>query len=878
MEENTNVIPINIEDEMRGSYMDYAMSVIIGRALPDVRDGLKPVHRRILYAMFGEGLTSNKKFSKCAGVVGEVLKRLHPHGDSAVYDALVRMAQSWNLRYPLIDGQGNFGSIDGDSAAAYRYTECRMKALAEAMLADIDKNTVDFSPNFDDSSEEPVVLPSRVPNLLVNGAEGIAVGMASKIPPHNLKEVVAATIKLLQNPNCTVDDLMECVPGPDFPTAGIIYGSAPIRQIYETGRGLLQLRAKLHVERLKTNKREAEAIVVDEVPYQVNKAKLVEKIAELVNEKKIDGISRLRDESDRRGIRVVIELKRDAVADVVINQLFKLTPLQRTFGVTMLAIVKGRPQVLSLREMLSEFIDHRREVIVRRTRYELSKAKARLHILEGLRIALDNIDEVIKLIRASESTQSAKEELIARFALSDIQAQQILDMPLRRLTGLERQAIEEEHAELLALVEKYTKILNDPAEVDRVATEELEEISERFGDERRTAIEQHGEDIDLEDMIAEEDQVVSISHRGYAKRCATSIYRAQRRGGKGVMGTKKLAEDDEDFVSELFVASTHAYLLVFTTKGRLHWLKVYNLPEAGRTARGRAIVNMLPFDEDEQVSAILPVRNFEEGKSVVMVTKQGVIKRVDLMDFSNVRRGGIKATLLDEGDTLIGVRLTEGNRDCVISMKSGMAIRFKETDVRVMGRISRGVRAVTLDADDEVVNIATVPRDERAELPEGVEPTETTAPEGMDRYALLTICRNGYGKRTLISEYRLQSRGGKGVIDIKTTDRNGPVVGSCRVDEDDHVMLITTAGKVIRIAANNISLIGRNTQGVRVINLDEGEAVAAVARVAEGASEDPAAVGDEGDLPDVELPGDVIQPEVAEFDAPDSTDSDDSEQ
>ncbi len=845
MEENTNVIPINIEDEMRGSYMDYAMSVIIGRALPDVRDGLKPVHRRILYAMFGEGLTSNKKFSKCAGVVGEVLKRLHPHGDSAVYDALVRMAQSWNLRYPLIDGQGNFGSIDGDSAAAYRYTECRMKALAEAMLADIDKNTVDFSPNFDDSSEEPNVLPSRVPNLLVNGAEGIAVGMASKIPPHNLKEVIAATIRLLQNPNASTDDLMECIPGPDFPTAGIIYGSAPIRQIYETGRGLLQLRAKLHVERLKTNKREAEAIVVDEVPYQVNKAKLVEKIAELVNEKKIDGISRLRDESDRRGIRVVIELKRDAVADVVINQLFKLTPLQRTFGVTMLAIVKGRPQVLSLREMLSEFIDHRREVIVRRTRFDLSKAKARLHILEGLRIALDNIDEVIKIIRASESTQSAKEELTARFALSDIQAQQILDMPLRRLTGLERKAIEDEFNELLALVEMYTKILNDPAEVDRVATEELTEIADRFGDERRTAIEQHGEDIDLEDMIAEEDQVVSISHRGYAKRCSTSIYRAQRRGGKGVMGTKKLAEDDEDFVSELFVASTHAYLLVFTTKGRLHWLKVYSLPEAGRTARGRAIVNMLPFDEDEQVSAILPVRHFEEGKSVVMVTKQGVIKRVDLMDFSNVRRGGIKATLLDEGDTLIGVRLTEGNRDCVISMKSGMAIRFKETDVRVMGRISRGVRAVTLDADDEVVNIATVPRDERAELPEGETAEPAPDAPGADRYALLTICQNGYGKRTLISEYRLQSRGGKGVIDIKTTDRNGPVVGSCRVDEDDHVMLITTAGKVIRIAANNISLIGRNTQGVRVINLDEGEAVAAVARVAEGASEDPAGADEE---------------------------------
>ncbi len=763
MDDATNIIPVTIEDEMRGSYLDYAMSVIIGRALPDVRDGLKPVHRRILFAMYGEGLTSTKKYSKCAGVVGEVLKRLHPHGDSAVYDSLVRMAQPWNLRYLMIDGQGNFGSIDGDSAAAYRYTECRMQALAEEMLADIDKDTVDFIPNYDDSSEEPVVLPARVPNLLINGAEGIAVGMASKIPPHNLGEVIAATIKLIENPKATTAELMEVIPGPDFPTAGIIYGAAPIRQIYETGRGLLQLRAKLHVEKFKNAKREADAIVIDELPYQVNKAKLIEQIAELVNEKRIDGISRLRDESDRRGIRVVIELKRDGVPEVVINQLFKLTPLQRTFGVTMLAIVNGRPLIMSLKEMLNEFIGHRRTVVVRRTRFELAKARARLHILEGLRIALDNIEEVIKVIRASDSTAEAREQLQARFGLSEIQAQQILDMPLRRLTGLERQAIEEEYNELLLRVEEYARILNNPEEVNRVVKEELKEIGDSYSDKRRTFIEEHGEEIVLEDLIAEEDVVVSVSHKGYAKRCSVSTYRAQRRGGKGVLGTKKLAEDDDDFVTELFVASTHANLLVFTDKGKLHWLKVYQLPEAGRTARGRAIVNMLSLESDEQISAILPVRNFEEGKHVVMVTRYGVIKRVNLMDFSNIRRGGIKATLLDEGDTLIGVRLTEGNRDIMLSMQSGMAIRFRETDVRVMGRVTRGVRAVTLEEGDEVVSLVTVPQ---ASEDASDETSESSADESRvdtgGEYALLSICKNGYGKRTLVSEYRLQSRGGKG--------------------------------------------------------------------------------------------------------------------
>jgi DNA gyrase subunit A len=854
--DNTSIIPVNIEDEMRGSYMDYAMSVIIGRALPDIRDGLKPVHRRILYAMFNEGLLPNRKYSKCAGVVGEVLKRYHPHGDSAVYDALVRLAQDWNLRYPLIDGQGNFGSIDGDPAAAYRYTECRMRALAESILADIEKDTVDFQPNFDESTTEPLVLPSRIPNLLVNGAEGIAVGMASKIPPHNLSEIITATIHLIGNPEATVSELMEYVPGPDFPTAGIIYGAAPIRQIYQTGRGLLQLRAKVHVEEIK-GKRDGEMIVVDEIPYQVNKARLVEKIAELVNEKKLEGISRLRDESDRRGMRVVIELKRDAVSDVVINQLFKMTPLQRTFGVTMLAIVDGRPVVLGLREMLQNFIDHRRTVIVRRTRFELAKAKARVHILEGLLIALEHIDEVIALIKASESTAEAKEQLQQRFALSDVQAQQILDMPLRRLTGLERKSIEDEHRELMLEIERLTKILTDPKEVDRVSIEELEEVRSKFGDARRTVIEQEGEDIVLEDMIAEEDMVVTISHRGYAKRCSPSLYRAQRRGGKGIMGTKKLAEDDEDFVSEMFIASTHAYLLVFTNHGKLHRIKVYELPEASRQSRGRALVNMLHLDEGEQVSAILPIRQFEEGKYIVMATRMGVIKRLDLMDVVNVRRGGLRVVFLDEGDTLIGARLTEGQRDILITTQNGMAIRFKETDVRVMGRLARGVRAIRLEEGDEAVGLVSVPHGEETESADTAESSK----EGGEVFGLLSVCKNGYGKRTLVGEYRLTNRGGKGVIDIKTNERNGPVIGSSRVKETDDIMAITTAGKIIRVQASAISLVGRNTQGVRVVRLEEGESVAAIARVADASPLEETAGDDAAD--EQETAGDS-SPEVPE--------------
>lgn len=821
--DQTNIIPISIEDEMRDSYMDYAMSVIVGRALPDIRDGLKPVHRRILYAMYGEGLLSNKRFSKCAGVVGEVLKRLHPHGDSAVYDALVRMAQGWSLRYPLIDGQGNFGSIDGDSPAAYRYTECRMHSLAEAILADIDKETVDFMPNFDDSSEEPMVLPSRVPNLLINGAEGIAVGMATKIPPHNLGEICSGILKLIEDPSVGLAELMEVIPGPDFPTAGIIYGSAPIRQMYATGRGLVKIRGKYHIETLKGAKKDVEAIIIDEIPYQVNKAKLVERIAELVNEKLIEGIARLRDESDRRGMRIVMELKRDAVAEVIVNQLFSLTAMQRTFGVTMLAIVNGRPEVLSLKRMLELFIEHRRTVVTRRSRFELRKAEARLHILAGLKVALDNIDQVIKLIKASESTQAAKEQLQEHFSLSDIQAQHILDMPLRRLTALEQKAIEDEHKELEDKIAELKKLLSSQSEMDKVIAEETREVSEKFSDKRRTQIEDNGEEIELEDMIAEEDMIVSISHKGYAKRCSPAVYKSQARGGKGVQGTKKSNETevDSDFVSELFITSTHSYLLVFTTSGKLFWLKAYKLPEAGRTARGRALVNILNMKEDEKISTVLPVREFTEGQSVVMVSKKGYIKRVDLKEFSRPRNGGIIATKLDQDDELIGVKLTDSKTHCIVSSRSGMSIRFDENDVREMGRAARGVRAIRLGKSDSAVNLVCVPADDK-------ESSE---------YTLLTICENGYGKRTELAEYRCQSRGGKGTIDIKTSARNGELVGVRRVKENDDLMLITTSGNIIRIPASSVSCVGRNTQGVRLVRLAEGEKVAAVARVQEGVAE-----------------------------------------
>ena len=846
--EGANIIPINIEEEMKSSYMDYAMSVIISRALPNIQDGLKPVHRRILYAMLREGLTSSKKYTKCAGVVGEVLKKYHPHGDGPVYGALVRMAQNWALRYPLIDGQGNFGSIDGDAPAAYRYTECKMEVLAEYLLADIDKDTVEFSPNFDESVYEPVVLPSRIPNLLVNGAEGIAVGMACSIPPHNLTEVLEGIRCLLEDNTVGLDTLIEKIPGPDFPTGGIIYGAAPIRQIYTTGRGILKIRAKLRIETLKREGKEVEAIVVDEIPYQVNKSRLIEKIAELVNDKRIEGISKLRDESDRQGMRVVVELKSSAVSEVVINQLYKLSPLQTSYGVTLRSIVDGRPKILSLKEILWNFIEHRRNVIVRRTRYDLNKALERKHILEGLIIALDNIERVIQIIRGSESPAEAKASLKSEFDMSDIQATEILNMPLRRLTGLERKSIEEELAGLLTKIEELSKILSSVTEVDKVISEELDDVLNKFGDERRTQIEIHGDDIDLEDLIPEEDMVVTVSNRGYVKRCSTSTYRSQKRGGRGVQGTKKLSEEDEDFTQQIFVASTHAYMMIFTTEGKVYWLKVYHLPEVGRNSRGRSLVNMIRLSEGERVTAILPVREYVEGRYVLFSTMLGYTKRVDLMDFSNPRSGGIIALGLNEGDELISASLTDGEQDCVVTTKNGMAIRFSEQDVRVMGRTARGVRAINLGDGDEVVKalIVGIDGDDSEELEEqGEQKEQSQTPEDPDLY-LLTVCENGYGKRTSIEDYRCQSRGGKGLIDIKTTERNGSVTGACMVTDDYEVMMITTSGKIVRTPVSGVSVVGRNTQGVRLVNLDEGETVTSVARIYEEDSEEEEEGSEEG--------------------------------
>jgi DNA gyrase subunit A len=813
---NTNsYTPIKIEDEMRQSYMDYAMSVIVGRALPDVRDGLKPVQRRVIYAMWSEGLTSDKKYSKCAGVVGEVLKRLHPHGDSSVYEALVRLAQGWVMRYPLVDGQGNFGSVDGDPAAAYRYTECRMTALAESLLADIEKRTVDFLPNFDGSSEEPEVLPALIPNLLINGADGIAVGMATHIPPHNLTEVISGAIALIENPDLTIEELMGYIPGPDFPTAGIIHGRSAIISAYRTGRGVLQIRAKSEIETFKGKSREGQAIVITEIPFQVNKARLIEKIAELVNDKKIEGIARLRDESDRVGMRIVIELKRDAVADVILNQLYKLTPLQTSFGIINLAIVDGRPVICSLSDLLKHFISHRRDVVYRRTCFELEKAKERMHLLEGFRIALLSLDKIIALIRGADTPAEAKAGLISNFSLSEIQAQAILDLRLQKLTGMERLAVEQEHAELAKEIDRLASILGDAKKVDAIIVSELNEMKQRFGNKRRTLIVDAEVEIELEDMIADEEMVVTISHTGYAKRTSVSSYRSQKRGGKGVSGA---ASKDDDFVEHLYVASTLSYLLCFTTRGRLYWLKVYQIPEAGRTARGRALVNLLELKPDESITAILSVRNFADSHSVFMASKQGVVKRVSLTDLSNPRRGGIIASNLDDGDSLIGVGLTSGKDDIILATKDGMAIRFSEEDARVMGRVARGVRGIELEGSDEVVGMTVVHAGES------------------DGNTLLTVCKNGHGKRSLIADYRQQNRGGKGLIDIKTDERNGPVVGVTAVKDDSGVMLITSAGKVIRINAKDVSVIGRNTKGVRLINLDPSENVSAIAHIVESES------------------------------------------
>jgi len=809
-------ISVNIEEEMRQSYMDYAMSVIVGRALPDVRDGLKPVQRRVLYAMFSEGLVSNRKHSKCAGVVGEVLKRFHPHGDSSVYEALVRLAQPWSLRYLLVDGQGNFGSIDGDPAAAYRYTECRMTAFSESLLQDIEKDTVDFTPNFDETTDEPLVLPSVVPNLLVNGADGIAVGMATHIPPHNLAEVVNACIELIKNPAASLDQLMQHVPGPDFPTGGLIFGRGAIRTAYATGKGVLQVRAKTEIEQIKNKSREVEAIIVHEIPFQVNKARLLERIAELVNDKVIDGISRLRDESDRKGMRIVIELKRDATTEVVLNQLFKLTPLQTSFGIINLAIVDGRPVVCNLSELLSHFINHRRDVVTRRTQFELKKAEERMHLLDGFRIALLNLDDVIALIKKSETPKEAKDGLITKYKLSEIQAQAILELRLQKLTGMERLAIEQEHKELAEEIKRLSAILADAKKVDALIVGELETHREKFADKRRTQIVEGTTAIEVEDLIEDEEMVVTVSHEGYIKRTQTSLYRSQKRGGKGVTGA---AQKEEDFVEHLFVTSTLADLLVFTSLGRLYWQKVYEVPEAGRAARGRALVNLLNLKPEEKITAILPVREFTPDKFVVMVTKHGVTKKVELMEFSNARRSGIIACTLRENDQLMGATISSGKDHIILATKTGMAIRFPEEQIRAMGRSAAGVRGINLDDGDEVVGMAVV------------SATSADVSESGKELTILTVCENGYGKRSAIADYRAQNRGGKGLIDIKADERNGSVVGISIVDDSSELMLIASSGLVIRFKAKDLSVIGRNTKGVRLINLDSPEKVVAVAPI-----------------------------------------------
>ncbi len=801
---------IAIEDEMKSSYLDYAMSVIVGRALPDVRDGLKPVHRRILFGMNEMGLASNRTYRKSAKIVGEIMGNYHPHGDTAIYDTLVRMAQNFNMRYPLVDGQGNYGSMDGDSAAAMRYTEARMTKLAEEMLADIDKETVDFGPNYDESRQEPLVLPSRVPNLLINGAGGIAVGYATNIPSHNIAEMIDGLLLLLENQDVTIAQLMKKIPGPDFPTAGFIYGMSGIKAAYETGRGLLKLRAKVVVEI--DERTERERLLVTEIPYQVNKVSLIKKIAELVQEDRIKGISDLRDESsDREGVRVVIELKRGEIPLVVLNNLYKHTPLETTFGVIMLALVNNRPEVLNLKQILHHFLDHRREVVVRRTAYELRKAEERAHILEGLKIALDNLDAVIALIRRSQSPDEARAGLMREFGLTEIQASAILDMRLQRLTQLERTKLVEEYQDVLKQIEYLKSILANRELVQTIIKDELTEIREAYKDERRTQIVKEEAEITLEDLIAAEEVIVTISHAGYIKRNAVSLYRAQRRGGKGKIG---MGIKEEDFVVNLFTASTHDSLLFFTDAGKVYWLKVHEIPEASRAAKGKALVNLLALSSNEKVTATLPVKEFRDDRYIVMGTKKGIIKKTELSAFSNPRQGGIIALGLESGDKLISVQLTDGQREILLGTRQGLTIRFKEEEVRSMGRTAYGVKGITLEEGNEVIGMETI------------TPDSTTS--------ILTVTEGGYGKRTPVGEYRIQGRGGKGIISVKTTERNGLAVGFLQVRDDDQIMLMAAQGKVLRCKVDDIREIGRNTQGVRILDLDgEGDRVVGVARLAE---------------------------------------------
>ncbi|HZG59143.1 MAG TPA: DNA gyrase subunit A [Anoxybacillus sp.] len=809
MSENQNlrIKEVNISQEMRSSFLDYAMSVIVSRALPDVRDGLKPVHRRILYAMHDLGMTADKPYKKSARIVGEVIGKYHPHGDAAVYDTMVRMAQDFNYRYMLVDGHGNFGSIDGDAAAAMRYTEARMSKIAMELLRDINKDTIDYQDNYDGSEKEPVVLPSRFPNLLVNGSSGIAVGMATNIPPHQLGEVIDAILALSKDPDITIAELMEIIPGPDFPTGGQIIGRSGIRKAYETGRGSITLRAKVEIEKNASGK---ETIIVRELPYQVNKAKLIEKIAELVREKKIEGITDLRDESDRNGMRIVIEVRKDANANVILNNLYKQTALQTSFGINMLALVDGEPKVLNLKQCLNYYLDHQKVVIRRRTAYELKKAEARAHILEGLRIALDHLDEVINLIRSSQTTDIAREGLMQQFSLTERQAQAILDMRLQRLTGLEREKIEQEYKDLVKLISELKAILADEEKVLQIIRDELLEIKERFNDERRTEIVVGSvEEIDDEDLIPRENIVVTLTHKGYIKRLPVSTYKSQRRGGRGIQG---MNTSEDDFVEHLLITSTHNTILFFTNKGKVYRAKGYEIPEFGRTAKGIPIVNLLEIDKDEWINTIITIDEFDDNSFLFFTTKEGIAKRSPLSSFSNIRNNGLIAISLREGDELISVKLTDGSKDIIVGTKKGMLIRFPETDVRTMGRNATGVKAITLDADDEVV---------------GMEILE----EGSD---VLIVTKNGYGKRTPASEYRIQSRGGKGLKTCNITEKNGDVVAVKTVTGEEDLMLITASGILIRIAVSDISRMGRNTQGVKLIRLsddNENEYVATVAKV-----------------------------------------------
>ena len=798
-----NLTPIDIEEELKKSFISYAMAVIVSRALPDVRDGLKPVHRRILYSMVELGVTPDKPYRKSARIVGDCLGKYHPHGDSSVYDAMVRLAQDFTIRCPLVDGQGNFGSVDGDGAAAMRYTEARLTKLAMEMVSDLDKETVDFYPNFDETLMQPAVMPSRFPNLLVNGSSGIAVGMATNIPPHNLGEVIDGTVYMIDHPDCTTEDLMAFIKGPDFPTGAVILGKAGIHEAYATGRGRLVIRAKSEIEEMANNR---QRIVVTEIPYMVNKAKLVEKIADLVHEKRVEGISDIRDESDRDGMRVVIELKRDVNANVVLNTLYKHTPLQDSFGVNMLALVDGEPKILSLRQAVHHYIDHQIDVVTRRTKYDLDKALARAHILEGLLIALDHIDEVIKLIRASRNDAEAKDGLMTTFGLSEKQAQAILDMRLRRLTGLEREKIEAEYAEVQRQIAYLQSLLADEGLLRGVIKDELLEIRRKYADDRRTEITAVEGEIEAADLIQEEDMVVTLTHYGYVKRLPKATYRAQKRGGKGIVGARAR---EEDFVEQLYVTSTHDPLMFFTNRGRVFEKTCYEIPEAGRTARGTAIVNLLQLDGGEKITTMLPLPEGKaEGRFLVMATKNGVVKRTELTDFINIRKNGLIAINLRDEDDLIGVRMTDGSRELFVGTKQGMAIRFDETDVRSMGRQATGVKSIDLAMGDEVVDIAAIEEDAQ----------------------VLSITENGYGKRTEISEYRLQSRGGKGIKAMNLTDKTGLLAAQLLVHEEEDLLLITDDGTVIRTPVSAISVQGRNTQGVRIMRVAEGFRVVSVAR------------------------------------------------